>query len=114
MCKNGLVASNGWLIFAIFHCFQGESGQNNLAGPSTADAAIKNFEKKFKDKTKNNWSDRENFVSHSGKYTLIEVDGDQDAEVKVFSLFVFDVLEVFKSIKIWPILIFCVSFRWTL
>lgn len=61
----------------------GESGQNNLASPSTADAAIKNFEKKFKDKTKNNWSDRENFVSHSGKYTLIEVDGDQDAEVKV-------------------------------
>ncbi|XP_043098906.1 protein mono-ADP-ribosyltransferase PARP3 [Puntigrus tetrazona] len=61
----------------------GESGQNNLAGPSTADAAIKNFEKKFKDKTKNNWSDRENFVSYSGKYTLIEVDGDQDAEVKV-------------------------------
>ncbi|XP_072540673.1 protein mono-ADP-ribosyltransferase PARP3 [Salminus brasiliensis] len=61
----------------------GESGQNNLAGPSNADAAIKNFEKKFKDKTKNNWSDRENFVSYSGKYTLIEVDGDQDAEVKV-------------------------------
>ncbi|XP_055069456.1 protein mono-ADP-ribosyltransferase PARP3 [Misgurnus anguillicaudatus] len=61
----------------------GESGQNNLAGPSDANAAIKNFEKKFKDKTKNNWSDRENFVSHSGKYTLIEVDGDQDAEVKV-------------------------------
>lgn len=61
----------------------GESGQNNLAGPSTADAAIKNFEKKFKDKTKNNWGDRENFVSYSGKYTLIEVDGDQDAEVKV-------------------------------
>ncbi|XP_051996539.1 protein mono-ADP-ribosyltransferase PARP3-like [Xyrauchen texanus] len=61
----------------------GESGQNNLAGPSHVDAAIKCFEKKFKDKTKNNWSDRENFVSHSGKYTLIEVDGDQDAEVKV-------------------------------
>lgn len=61
----------------------GESGQNNLAGPSNADAAIKNFEKKFKDKTKNNWSDRESFVSHSGKYTLIDVDGDQDAEVKV-------------------------------
>lgn len=24
-----------------------------------------------------------NFVSHPGKYTLIEVDGEQDAEVKV-------------------------------
>ncbi|KAG7326449.1 hypothetical protein KOW79_009850 [Hemibagrus wyckioides] len=61
----------------------GEAGQNNLAGPSTVDAAIKNFEKKFKDKTKNNWSDRDNFVSHAGKYTLIEVEGDQEAEVKV-------------------------------
>ncbi|KAI4895724.1 hypothetical protein NFI96_019887, partial [Prochilodus magdalenae] len=60
----------------------GEPGQNNLIGPTNADSAIKNFEKKFKDKTKNNWSDRENFVSHSGKYTLIEVDGDQEAEVK--------------------------------
>lgn len=56
-------------------------GQNNLAGPSNVDAAIKNFEKKFKDKTKNNWSDRDNFVSHAGKYTLIEVEGDQEAEV---------------------------------
>lgn len=59
----------------------GELGQNKLDGATNADAAIKNFEKKFKDKTKNNWTDRENFVSHSGKYTLIEVDGDQDAEV---------------------------------
>ncbi|XP_030633010.1 protein mono-ADP-ribosyltransferase PARP3 [Chanos chanos] len=62
----------------------GEVGQSKLLGPvSSVDAAIKDFEKKFKDKTKNNWSERENFVSHPGKYTLIEVDGDQDAEVKV-------------------------------
>lgn len=47
------------------------------------ESAIKDFEKKFKDKTKNNWSDRSNFVSHPGKYTLIEVDGEEDAEVKV-------------------------------
>lgn len=52
-------------------------------GPCSIDNAIKDFEKKFKDKTKNNWSDRDNFVTHSGKYTLIEVDGDEDAEVKV-------------------------------
>lgn len=70
-------------ILCVFLPFQGEAGQSNLAGPSTTDAATKNFEKKFKDKTKNNWSDRENFISHSGKYTLIEVDGEQDAEVKV-------------------------------
>lgn len=67
---------------SFFLCHgQGEGGQNNLAGPSNVDTAIKNFEKKFKDKTKNNWSDRDNFVSHAGKYTLIEVEGDQDAEV---------------------------------
>lgn len=70
-------------LFTPFFCHgQGEAGQNNLAGPSAVDAATKNFEKKFKDKTKNNWSDRDNFVSHSGKYTLIDVDGDQDAEVQ--------------------------------
>ncbi|CAN9511699.1 unnamed protein product [Ophioblennius macclurei] len=61
----------------------GESGQNKLTGFDSAEDAIKDFEKKFKDKTKNNWSDRDNFVSHSGKYTLIEVDGDQEAEVKI-------------------------------
>ncbi|XP_030585235.1 protein mono-ADP-ribosyltransferase PARP3 [Archocentrus centrarchus] len=62
----------------------GEAGQNKLSPPfDKAENAVKDFEKKFKDKTKNNWSDRANFVSHPGKYTLIEVDGEQDAEVKV-------------------------------
>lgn len=50
---------------------------------SDPEGAVKDFEKKFKDKTKNNWSDRLDFVSHPGKYTLIEVDGEEDAEVKV-------------------------------
>uniref|UniRef100_A0A8C8FWT5 WGR domain-containing protein n=1 Tax=Oncorhynchus tshawytscha TaxID=74940 RepID=A0A8C8FWT5_ONCTS len=62
----------------------GETGQSNLSDLSNSpDKAIKDFEKKFKDKTKNSWKERDNFVSHPGKYTLIEVDGDQDAEVKV-------------------------------
>ncbi|TMS19687.1 Poly [ADP-ribose] polymerase 3 [Larimichthys crocea] len=64
----------------------GESGQNKLTKYGKPEDAIKDFEKKFKDKTKNNWSDRLNFVSHPGKYTLIEVDGEQDAEVKVDSV----------------------------
>uniref|UniRef100_A0A671Q956 Poly [ADP-ribose] polymerase n=1 Tax=Sinocyclocheilus anshuiensis TaxID=1608454 RepID=A0A671Q956_9TELE len=75
--------NNKFYVIQISSGKLGESGRINLAGPSTADVAIKSFEKKFEEKTKNNWSDRENFVSHSGKYTLIEVDGDQDAEVKV-------------------------------
>lgn len=58
-------------------------GQSKLSVFNNPESAIKDFEKKFKDKTKNNWSDRANFVSHTGKYTLIEVDGEQDAEVKV-------------------------------
>lgn len=58
-------------------------GQSKLNEFDKLENAVKDFEKKFKDKTKNNWSDRLNFVSHSGKYTLIEVDGDEDAEVKV-------------------------------
>uniref|UniRef100_A0A1A8S5V3 Poly [ADP-ribose] polymerase n=1 Tax=Nothobranchius rachovii TaxID=451742 RepID=A0A1A8S5V3_9TELE len=64
----------------------GETGQSKLSDFSKLEMAIKDFEKKFKDKTKNNWSDRTVFVSHSGKYTLIEVDGELDAEVKVDSV----------------------------
>ena len=41
---------------------------------------MKNFEKKFKDKTKNNWKDRESFNPVAGKYTLIEVEGDETEE----------------------------------
>ncbi|KAM7005907.1 protein mono-ADP-ribosyltransferase PARP3 [Tautogolabrus adspersus] len=64
----------------------GEVGQSKLNTFNKPEDAVKDFEKKFKDKTKNNWSDRSNFVSHSGKYTLIEVDGEEDAEVKVDSV----------------------------
>lgn len=64
----------------------GEVGQSKLNVFDKPESAVKDFEKKFKDKTKNKWSDRMNFVSHSGKYTLIEVDGEEDAEVKVDSI----------------------------
>ncbi|XP_075893166.1 protein mono-ADP-ribosyltransferase PARP3 [Nelusetta ayraudi] len=60
----------------------GDVGQHKLTEFKKVEDAIKDFEKKFKDKTKNNWSDRENFIPHKGKYTLIEVDGEQDTEVK--------------------------------
>lgn len=58
-------------------------GQSKLSPFDKLETAIKDFEKKFKDKTKNSWCDRSDFVSHAGKYTMIEVDGEQDAEVKV-------------------------------
>lgn len=48
---------------------------------TSEDKAIKAFEKKFKDKTKNDWKNREKFVPYSGKYTLIEMDaGGEDEE----------------------------------
>ncbi|KAJ3603227.1 hypothetical protein NHX12_030969 [Muraenolepis orangiensis] len=62
----------------------GEVGQNALSACyNSTNNAVKDFEKKFKDKTKNNWADRDNFVAQKGKYTLIEVDGEADTEVKV-------------------------------
>ncbi|XP_060925342.1 protein mono-ADP-ribosyltransferase PARP3 [Limanda limanda] len=64
----------------------GEGGQSKLNTFDKPENAVKDFERKFKDKTKNNWSDHTNFVSHPGKYTLIEVDGEQDAEVMVDSV----------------------------
>ena len=71
------------LIVSSLIWIQGEVGQSKLNEFDKPENAAKDFEKKFKDKTKNNWSDRTTFVSHAGKYTLIEVDGEQDAEVKV-------------------------------
>lgn len=59
----------------------GEIGQNNgLELCSDVNAAIKLFEKKFKDKTRNDWNDRKNFKPSPGKYTLIEMDGGGDEE----------------------------------
>ena len=41
---------------------------------------MKAFEKKFKDKTKNAWKDRENFKPASGKYTMLEMDEEADSQ----------------------------------
>ena len=65
-------------VFVV--CVQGEPGQNKLNGPSDLDGAIKDFKKKFKDKTKNNWDDRSKFKAVAGKYTLIEMDTDDTEE----------------------------------
>lgn len=56
----------------------GETGQQNIIGCSTADQAIKMFEGKFKDKTKNRWQDRHSFVKYDGKYQLVEIDPNDD------------------------------------
>ena len=45
--------------------------QNALRGPVGLDDAKKDFEKKFRDKTKNEWDERASFEPVRGKYTLI-------------------------------------------
>lgn len=57
----------------------GEVGQSALVGPTDFAGALKAFQAKFKDKTKNNWDERANFKPVAGRYTLIEVDRSADA-----------------------------------
>ncbi|XP_067854392.1 LOW QUALITY PROTEIN: protein mono-ADP-ribosyltransferase PARP3 [Heptranchias perlo] len=60
----------------------GELGQSKLSAPVPLNDAMKDFEKKFKDKTKNDWAKRDSFVAHPGKYTMIEVQhGDEEGTV---------------------------------
>ena len=42
------------------------------------DKAAKEFKKKFSEKIKNKWEDREQFTPVPGKYTLLEMDDDDD------------------------------------
>ncbi|XP_075369935.1 protein mono-ADP-ribosyltransferase PARP3 isoform X2 [Mycteria americana] len=59
----------------------GEDGQTKLMTPASLEAAKKDFEKKFWEKTKNRWLTRENFVAQPGKYTVIEVQPGPRQEV---------------------------------
>ena len=52
----------------------GDRGQSSLQQCASADAAKAQFAAKFRDKTKNAWSDRDNFQAAAGKYTLLERD----------------------------------------
>ncbi len=45
-----------------------------MQGPFNQSNGEKEFEKKFRDKTKNAWADRENFVPHDGKYEIVDMD----------------------------------------
>ncbi|KAI8926209.1 poly polymerase catalytic domain-containing protein [Entophlyctis helioformis] len=55
----------------------GVSGQTKLSSFGSYAQAFSDFCKKFTDKTKNQWSERANFVKHPGKYFLIERDFGQ-------------------------------------
>ena len=59
----------------------GEPGQNAMKGPFTSqDKAAGEFCKKFRDKTKNAWEERDSFTPVPGKYTLIEMDDEEPDE----------------------------------
>jgi len=59
----------------------GVPGQQALKGPfSNPGAAIAEFKSKFLAKTKNRFEDRDNFVKYGGKYQLIEMNYDDDAD----------------------------------
>ncbi|KAI9324923.1 poly polymerase catalytic domain-containing protein [Obelidium mucronatum] len=59
----------------------GNNGQTSQPEFGNAQSAISAFEKKFYDKTKNKWANRDNFEKQPGKYFLLERDwGDDDTE----------------------------------
>ena len=51
----------------------------------TLEIAVADFKKKFQDKTKNKWEERDNFKAHPGKYTLLEM-GEEEDEDEVDSM----------------------------
>ncbi|KFO32681.1 protein mono-ADP-ribosyltransferase PARP3 [Fukomys damarensis] len=64
----------------------GEVGQSKMNHFTCLEDAKKDFEKKFHDKTKNKWAEREHFVAHPGKYTLIEVQGEAETQEAVMKV----------------------------
>lgn len=60
----------------------GDDGQNKLLPCSTKEQAVKEFGKKFREKTTNSWENRSSFTAVKGKYTLVETEesggGGQD------------------------------------
>eukprot|EP01062_Namystynia_karyoxenos_P011791 TRINITY_DN14234_c0_g1_i1.p1 TRINITY_DN14234_c0_g1~~TRINITY_DN14234_c0_g1_i1.p1 ORF type:complete len:707 (+),score=245.90 TRINITY_DN14234_c0_g1_i1:106-2226(+) len=56
----------------------GAVGMSKLQEFGDKESAKADFRKKFRDKTKNDWSARESFVKHSGKYQLMDIDYGED------------------------------------
>ncbi|KAG0303507.1 Poly [ADP-ribose] polymerase 2 [Dissophora globulifera] len=78
-----LLASSSSLSYAVFSHWGrvGTNGQKATDMYGDLSSAKAGFERKFRDKTKNGWSDRDNFIKHPGKYHLLPPDdGDSDDE----------------------------------
>ncbi|PKA48937.1 Poly [ADP-ribose] polymerase 2 [Apostasia shenzhenica] len=62
----------------------GVKGQEKLHGPYISqERAIKEFEMKFSEKTKNQWSSRKNFICYPKSYAWLEMDYSQAAKEQV-------------------------------
>ena len=57
---------------------QGESGKTGYKTFPTQSAGMKAFEKQFRSKTKNKWSDKANFKKFPKKYCLMEIDYEDE------------------------------------
>ena len=74
---------NNWLTnWSYFRWGRvGERGQDATFGPFTKFSDAENqFKKKFQDKTKNKWENKDKFVPAAGKYTLLEMGDDEEEE----------------------------------
>jgi poly [ADP-ribose] polymerase 2/3/4 len=63
----------------------GEMGATQENGPMNPAQAIKEFGKKFRSKSANKWEDRGNFVPKKGKYTLVEMEQDEETAAKAMT-----------------------------
>ncbi|CAK9310127.1 unnamed protein product [Citrullus colocynthis] len=60
----------------------GVKGQDNIQGPYTSqESAIREFEQRFFAKTKNNWSNRKEFICQPKSYTWLEMDYSENEKV---------------------------------
>jgi poly [ADP-ribose] polymerase len=86
----------------------GEHGASALKSGLSLDAAKKEFAKKFRDKTKNVWSDtiRDTFKAQPGKYTLLDMREDDEEEEKKVA-----VKHVNKESKLDPAVQVCSNWR---
>lgn len=64
----------------------GEVGQSKMNHFGCLEDAKKDFKKKFWEKTKNKWEERDHFVAHPNKYTLIEVQGEAETQEAVMKV----------------------------
>jgi poly [ADP-ribose] polymerase len=88
----------------IFHVWNrwgrvGENGANSVRQYDEVGDAIKDFEKKFQDKTKNQWENRNKFKPVAGKYTMLDMGDDEEEEVAKVRKKAINILILFMTVE---------------